>query len=67
MERTSLHGLIRNAGLSTASVSHRLMVPVSKVEDWVLWKAIPSVNECIQLAELLEVDLQRVYLALLIA
>lgn len=67
MERTSLHGLIRNAGLSVEAVSHYLMVPVSTVEDWVLWKAVPSANECIQLADLLEVDLQQIYLSLLIA
>ena len=67
MERTSLHGLIRNAGHTMESVSQHLVVPVSTVEDWVLWKAVPSANECIQLAELLGVDLQRVYLTLLIA
>lgn len=65
MKKVSLHGLIRDAGLSLEAVSEWLMIPVSEVENWVLWKTVPTVTECIQLAELLEVDLPTIYLSLL--
>ena len=64
-EICSLLGLIREAGLSCESVAERLMVPVSTVEDWIAWKSVPSVRECIQIAELLNIDLFYVYLALI--
>lgn len=65
MKGTSLLGLIRKAGLSCEAVSQSLMVPVSTVEGWVLWKSVPSVEDCIQIAELLDVDLYYVYCALI--
>lgn len=64
-KRDSLRGLIRKSGLSCEDISERLEVPVSTVEDWVEWKSVPSVKECVQLAELLDVDLYYVYLALI--
>lgn len=64
-ERCSLRGLIRKSGLSYEDISERARVPVSTVEDWVEWRSVPSVEECIQLAELLDIDLYYVYLALI--
>lgn len=66
MKRNSLLSLIRNMGLSIKEVSEHLMVPVATVEDWVLWKSVPSVKECVQISELLGVDLYYVYLALIV-
>lgn len=64
-KRDSLRGLIRKSGLSYEDISERLEVPVSTVEDWVEWNSVPLVKECVQLAELLDVDLYYVYLALI--
>lgn len=60
-----LDRLISQAGLSHEDVAERLTVPVKMVRDWVEWKAVPTVEQCFELAKLLKVSLKMVYLALI--
>ena len=60
-----LERLISKAGLSREDVAERLNGPVEMVNDWVEWKAVPGVEHCHALADVLGVQLYDVYLALI--
>ena len=64
MQGKSLFALFHERGLSYEAVAQHLAIPVGRVEKWILWQSVPTPAECIQLAELLAVDLPTIYLSL---
>lgn len=61
-----LDQLITQAGFTHETLADRLNVRPEQVRVWVNWEEIPSIRQCIALADALNVSLERVYLALLV-